>query len=152
MHRPDVPGRQRGVRPPLFDRLFDLDRGLADSADARLLGEQDLRASVARHLGHLLDCRSPARPEGQTLTVLDWGVPDSTGLPPRDRAAQSAWLAELRRSLARFEPRLRDPQLELQPGDLPGRSTLCIRGALGTVDAAAPVVFELALDTTTGGS
>lgn len=152
MHRPDVPRRQRGARPPLFDRLFDLDPGAADSADARLLGEQDLRASVARHLGHLLDCRSPVRPAGQPLTVLDWGVPDLTGLPPRDRGAQSAWLAELRRSLARFEPRLREPQLELQPGDMPGRSTLRIRGALGTANAAAPVVFELALDTTTGGA
>src|SRR4051794_11268011 len=128
MRRPDVPRRQRGARPPLFDRLFDLDPGAADSADARLLAEADLRLSVARHLGHLLDCRSPARDAGQDLTVLDWGVPDIGALPPQDRHAQAAWLAEVRRSLARFEPRLRDPQLELQRTADAGRSTLRIRG------------------------
>jgi type VI secretion system lysozyme-like protein len=152
MRRPDVPRRQRGARPPLFDRLFDLDPAAADSADARLLPDADLRLSVARHLGHLLDCRSPVRDAGQDLTVLDWGVPDIGALPPRDRRAQAAWLAEVRRSLARFEPRLRDPELELRSSTEAGRSTLCIRGSIGTADAAAPVLFELALEAAAGGS
>ena len=58
--------------------------------------------------------------------MLDWGVPDIGALPPRDRRAQATWLAEVRRSLACFEPRLRDPELELQTGPEAGRSTLCM--------------------------
>lgn len=140
-----IPRRQRGLRPPLFDRLFDLDPRQADGADARLLAAADLRRSVARHLGHLLDCRSPARDSGKALTVLDWGVPDITGLPPRDQRAQAAWLAEVRRSLKHFEPRLRDPEVRLHRIDDLGRCHLSITGSLDTPDAAAPVVFELAL-------
>ncbi|MFC7538665.1 type VI secretion system baseplate subunit TssE [Siccirubricoccus deserti] len=132
--------------------MFDLDPAAADSADARLLKDADLRLSVARHLGHLLDCRSPAREAGQDLTVLDWGVPDMGALPPRDRRAQATWLAEVRRSLACFEPRLRNPELQLQTGTEAGRSTLCIRGSIGTADAAAPVLFELALEAAASGS
>lgn len=152
MQRPVVPRRQRGLRPPLFDRLFDLEPGAVDSADARMLAAADLQQSVARHLGHLLDCRSPARVAGQDLTVLDWGVPDIGALPARDGRAQAAWIAEVRRSLARFEPRLRDPELELRRGDEAGRSRLCISGSLGTADAAAPVLFELAMEAAAGGA
>jgi type VI secretion system lysozyme-like protein len=146
MHPPAIPRRQRGLRPPLFDRLFDLDPRQADGADARLLAEADLRRSVARNLGHLLDCRSPARDPGHALTVLDWGVPDMTGLPPRDQRAQAAWLAEVRRSLEYFEPRLRDPVVRLHRVDDRGRCSLSISGSMGAHAAAALVVFELALD------
>ncbi|MBK1660902.1 type VI secretion system baseplate subunit TssE [Paracraurococcus ruber] len=145
MRRPDVPARQRGLRPPLFDRLFDLQPGAADSADARLLAEADLRQSVARHLGHLLDARRAAR-HGAELTVLDWGVPDIAGLPRRDGRAQAAWLEAVREALARFEPRLRDPRLELRETTEAGRARLCIHGRLALADAAEPVLVELALD------
>lgn len=152
MQRSAIPRRQRGQRPPLFDRLFDLDPDAADTADARLLAAGDLRASVARHLGHLLDCRRPAPPPGADLTVLDWGVPDVGSLPARDGRAQAAWTAEVRRSVARFEPRLRDPEVALRRGAECGRSRLCITGSLVSAEAAAPVLFELALEAAAGGA
>lgn len=151
MIRPEVPRRQRGLRPPLFDRLLDPEPMAGDRADARLLAEADLRQSVARHLGHLLDCRRPApEAEAEELTVLDWGVPDIGAVPARDGRAQAAWLAAVRRALLRFEPRLRDPTLELRGTDEAGRSCLRIHASLVAADAAAPVMFELALDTATG--
>jgi type VI secretion system lysozyme-like protein len=150
MHRPSVPRRQVGSRPPLFDRLLDLDPGTGDSADARLLAGADLRQSVARHLGHLLDSRRAA-PAMAELTVLDWGVPDIATLPARDRAAQTAWLASVGQALRRFEPRLHEPRLELRAATEAGRSCLRIEAALAATEAAAPVLFELALDGAAGG-
>ena len=112
-----------GLRFPhsLWDRLTDPSlietRELEASQEARL---DRLRGEVLKHLEWLLNSRSTfgARVHASEVlreSVVAYGLPDISGLRPgdsRDRDQLERILVEV---IQRFEPRLRDVQVEFNP-------------------------------------
>lgn len=110
------------VGAPLFDRLVDLEPGSRSEARPfRAFDKAGLRESVRRELERLLNTRSslPAeRLAGRPLTVIDYGVPDFVDHTPKNPTDRARIAAVLERTIAAFEPRLREVKVEI--GDLRG--------------------------------
>jgi type VI secretion system protein ImpF len=140
-----------GCLPPLFERLFDLSPGLSgDSADAGRLRGEDVRRSVARALGRLLDTRRHVpladAARGSKLTVIDYGIPDFGLASPADADARRLMSEAIRHAIAAFEPRLRDPTVKLV--HVSGRSgvlSVQITGRLYDGETVEPVIFRRTL-------
>lgn len=109
-----------GVPALLFDRLIDLEPKSGAEADVfRHLSTDDLKSSIRREIGRLLDTRRPV-PVDHVLketdpTVLDYGVPDFLGINPESPTERRRLAAAIERVLAAFEPRLIDPQVTAEP-------------------------------------
>lgn len=107
-----------GARAPLFDRLVDLDpRSQAEPRPFRTLNRRELRASVARELGRLLNTRCPIPLRflyERERSVIDYGIPDFSFLTPQspDDQRRLAWV--LSRTVAAFEPRLRNVRVTVE--------------------------------------
>src|SRR5256885_15454214 len=74
-----------GARSLIFERLVDLEPKslLGESQPLRILNKRELKGSVRRELGRLLNtrCSLPAQLLGQEeRTVLDYGIPDFSPL------------------------------------------------------------------------
>jgi type VI secretion system protein ImpF len=140
-----------GSLPPLFERLIDLaPQDAASPADALRLRGFDLRITVARAVGQLLDTRrnvpleEAAAAEG--LTVIDFGIPDFGTRSPADAHARMLLAEAIRRALLAFEPRLQQPSVVLvsKPGE-PGRLEVQITAALDDGICVEPVSFRRSL-------
>lgn len=108
------------VAAPLFDRLVDLEpRSRREARPFRALDRRGLRESVRRELERLLNTRSslPAsRLAERELTVIDYGVPDFVDQTPKNPTDRARIAKILERTIAAFEPRLREVRVEI--GDL----------------------------------
>jgi type VI secretion system lysozyme-like protein len=109
-----------GARALLFERLVDLDpQSLKEEPHPlRLLDRQQLKESVRRELGRLLNTRSstptPLFVE-QELTVLDYGIPDFSSFSARNADDHRRMEKIIKLSINAFEPRLRDIQVTVEP-------------------------------------
>lgn len=137
-----------GCLPPLFERLFDFSPGTSDDrGDAGRLRGEDVRRSVARALGRLLDTRRhvPLADAARCseLTVVDYGIPDFGLASPSDADARRLMSEAIRRAIAAFEPRLRNPAVELvRVSGRPGVLNIQITGRLDDGETVEPVVFR----------
>jgi type VI secretion system lysozyme-like protein len=135
------------ARMPLFERLADADPQLADEArPLRMLDRAGLQASVGRELLRMLNRRSTPRGDAP-LTVLDYGLPDWTGLyaaNPDDRLRIARGML---RAILAFEPRLGEPRVEVEPS-ASGQQVLRVRlsGRLRAGHTSWPVLFDIKLD------
>jgi type VI secretion system lysozyme-like protein len=125
-----------GASAPLFDRLVDAaPREPIEQEVFRYLTPEGLRASVRRELERLLDTRRPisltdALNEDQ-LTVLEYGVPDYSSLNPNDLDECALFALAVRKAIAAFEPRLRNPAVEAKHStERLGSLRLQIRGTI----------------------
>lgn len=130
------------ARMPLFDRLVDDDPASSrDAQPRRMLDRDGLQASVGRELLSLMNRRSAPR-HGRALTVLDYGLPDWTGLyasNPDDRLQIARGVL---RALRAFEPRLRAPRVEVAPAPHSAQALLLhLSGSLGADGDSWPVQF-----------
>jgi len=131
----------RGSPTPLFDRL-------AADGEARLPGDDALRASIARDLARLVNTRSRLTFEAfeqSDGSVLDYGVPDFAGRslvsgPDRERIE-----AAFARAISLFESRVTDVSVKFAPSSGPARRPLIqVRARLRAAAATDHVAFELA--------
>ena len=103
------------ARLPLFERLADADPGRADDArPIHVLDRAGLQASVWRELMRIMNRRCVPRPQAE-LSVLEYGLPDWTGLyasNPDDRLRIGR---SVLRAVRAFEPRLGEPKVEVTP-------------------------------------
>jgi type VI secretion system lysozyme-like protein len=143
-----------GLPVPLFDRfLEDLDdRRIAEPY--RIQSLELLLESIQKEIEHLLNTRLPPRrgpatswePVSEPQTVLDYGLPAfsplSSGSPTDTRLLRETIL----KKIAAFEPRLIDPQLELQndPED-PAGMIGTLRGKVRLDKVNQPVCFPVSL-------
>lgn len=130
------------ARVPLFERLADDDpASVRERAPRRMLDREGLRASVGRELLRLMNRRSAARP-GRGLTVLDYGLPDWTGLYAANPDDRLQIARTVLRALRAFEPRLHAPQVQVEPSALGAQSLLLrLTGSLGSEGETWPVQF-----------
>ena len=139
-----------GGNTPLFDRLrlkgFVSTTG--QSAEARL---SDIEASIYKELQSLTLSRSRLSIEQflktARLTVLDWGLPDLTGLSAERAEDRDLCARVVVRAIEAFEPRLSKPTVEIaafrQGRDI-CRFSLAAELRLGTIRER--LIFNLGVD------
>jgi type VI secretion system lysozyme-like protein len=137
-----------GCLPPLFERLIDVEPlENSDQLDANRLQGRDLRASVARAIARLLDTRRHVpladAAAGGPLTVLDYGIPDFGNRSPMDADARLQLGLAIRHAIRAFEPRLKEPSVEVLPPMAAGRDLeVLITGQIFDGRITEPVVFR----------
>ncbi|BDB30037.1 hypothetical protein Tamer19_56420 [Cupriavidus sp. TA19] len=135
-----------GAPVPLFERLAS--GGTEPSA--HLLDGAQLRQSVARELGRLLNTRSRLSAEAFLAsegTVLDYGLPDCSSRSLQSGPDRALIAALVRHAVTLFEPRLRNVNVEFVGTPLNSALTqpvLLIDGELCLGQAPERVSFELA--------
>ena len=139
-----------GGNTPLFDRLrlkgFVSTTG--QSAEARL---SDIEASIYKELQSLTLSRSRLSIEQflktARLTVVDWGLPDLTGLSAERSEDRDLCARVVVRAIEAFEPRLSKPTVEIaafrQGRDI-CRFSLAAELRLGTIRER--LIFNLGID------
>ena len=139
-----------GGNTPLFDRL-SLKGSVSpagQSAESRL---SDIEASIYKELQSLTLSRSRLSIEQflktARLTVLDWGLPDLTGLSAERSEDRDLCARVVLRAIEAFEPRLSKPTVEIaafrQGRDI-CRFSLAAELRLGTIRER--LIFNLGVD------
>ena len=154
MARPD----EFVVTQSLLDRLIDREpRQLDDSQTTRAQSVRHLKAAVRRDLEWLLNTRrnpdaAPDSMEELSQSVYNYGLPDFTAVSlnsPKDRD----WLlVEVERTVALFEPRLRDVRVSFleSPGTNARTLHFQIEGLLDMDPAPEQVSFDTMLQLING--
>jgi type VI secretion system protein ImpF len=144
--------RTRASRPLLFERLIaparDALDGQADPGPPRLHDEKALRASIEHELADLLNTRAPVpieTLEQRTRTAIDYGIPDLSAFPIGEHAAMERLKQHVRSAILAYEPRLRDPAVEIVRGGQNAESlTVLVRGTTeGGAMHDMPMTFKL---------
>lgn len=138
----------------LFERLVDLEpERRVEARPFRTLSPALLRASIRRELARLLDTRRAISVEcaleedAAAMTVLDYGIPDPTALSPRNMTDRAMLAAALVKAVQVFEPRLRDPQVVVEPDPAVRTGTVVtISGTMCIGSRLEPVSFPMALN------
>ena len=139
-----------GGNTPLFDRLSlkGVVSPTGQSAESRL---SDIEASIYKELQSLTLSRSRLSIEQflktTRLTVLDWGLPDLTGLSAERSEDRDLCARVVVRAIEAFEPRLSKPTVEIaafrQGRDI-CRFSLAAELRLGTIRER--LIFNLGID------
>ena len=139
-----------GGNTPLFDRLSlkGVVSPAGQSAESRL---SDIEASIYKELQSLTLSRSRLSIEQflktTRLTVLDWGLPDLTGLSAERSEDRDLCARVVVRAIEAFEPRLSKPTVEIaafrQGRDI-CRFSLAAELRLGTIRER--LIFNLGID------
>jgi type VI secretion system protein ImpF len=108
-----------GARVLLFDRLVDL-HPEADEGQRpfRILDREQLKASVRRELGRLLNtrCSIPLDRLGETeRSVVNYGIPDFSSLSAHNADDRALIGSIIAKTIAAFEPRLREVRVDVEP-------------------------------------
>ncbi len=146
--------------PSLLDRLFDdePDVTVSDPLWARTRSAREIRESVRRDLEMLLNTvhtRTDLAASQSELaeSVLTYGIPDLTMRPLDEVGEQEALCSLIRRAITLFEPRLRDVQVAVRPGN--NRLSRAIQLQIDAVLKVDPLIERVAFDTlieSTGGN
>jgi type VI secretion system lysozyme-like protein len=143
-----------GVAVPLFDRfLEEVDDARIDEP-YRIQSLVLLIESIQKEIENLLNTRIPPRrhpafnwePTSEPETVLDYGLPAFSSLNSGSSNDSRLLRETVLRKIARFEPRLIDPQLELRndPDD-PAGMIGTLRGTVRLNKVNRPVCFPVSL-------
>jgi type VI secretion system protein ImpF len=145
------PRRSEGARALLFDRLVDMSPNEpAEVRPLRVLSVDELRESVRRELGRLLNTRCTYRDdelEGRALTVLEYGLPDYSAWYTRDPEMQKRLSALIKRAVEAYEPRLGAVRVRIiDRADDEKRLRVQVDGTIRIGAVIEPVSFPLALE------
>ncbi len=156
------------VTQPLIDRLTDRDQdrgrdrsippsSTSDPYRTRSASIRGLKAGLRRDLEWLLNTRrNPlAAPESMvevSQSVFNYGLPDFSALSPNTPKDRQKLLGELERTIALFEPRLRNIRVILVEGSGVGTRTLRfqIEGALQMDPSPEHISFDAELQLASG--
>ena len=141
----------RGARTPLFERLTDLDRLQRQEPNPqRVLDSDELKRSVRDEVSRLLNTRCPVR-EDRNGAVIDYGLPDFSWMSAASETDRQQLAATISRKVAKFEPRLREVRVTLEPDQADPRSVIGIlEGVLLVESIREPVLFPLLAHKQTG--
>ena len=154
MARPD----DLTVTPSLLDRLIDREpKDSTDPSTTRAQSVRQLKASLRRDLEWLLNTRripesAPESMHELARSLYNYGLPDFASLSLHSPKDRGRLLVELERTVAVFEPRLRDVRVSLL--DTPGMSTRTlhfqIEGLLDMDPSPEQVSFDTTLQLSSG--
>src|SRR5215510_1066512 len=108
-----------GARALLFDRLVDVPPDWEQHKQPlRILNRDQLKASVRRELGRLLNtrCSIPLHRLGaEERSVINYGIPDFSSLSPHNADDHALIASIVGQTITAFEPRLRNVRVEVGP-------------------------------------
>ena len=142
-----------GARALLFDRLVD-SADWEDEQHLRILNQNQLRASVRRELGRLLNtrCSIPLHRLGEEeRSVINYGIPDFSSLSPHNADDHALIASIVGQTITAFEPRLRQVRVEVGPArGADSALWLYISAELAVGMFAEPVSFPVTLNSKNG--
>jgi type VI secretion system protein ImpF len=137
----------------ILDRLIDLDPDVSkEPVQLRLRDPREAKASVVRDLENLLNTRRHilTPPPGYTevnSSLFTFGLPDFTSQNPKNITVRQQLRQEIERTIARFEPRLRNVSVHVEAaGDNDRSLRFRINGLLMLEPEAEPVTFDTYFD------
>lgn len=144
-----------GARALLFDRLVEVPPEMeTDQHHLRILNREQLKASVRRELGRLLNtrCSIPLHRLGEEeRSVVNYGIPDFSSLSPHNTDDHALIGSIVGQTIAAFEPRLRQVHVEVRPASSADSALwLDINAQLVVGVFAEPVSFPVTLNGKSG--
>ncbi|HJZ70592.1 MAG TPA: type VI secretion system baseplate subunit TssE [Vicinamibacterales bacterium] len=147
-----VEGPKRGPRSraPLFNRLQDDEPKHREEAHPqRVLTRDRILESVRGELSRLLNTRCSDTLEGlqgQERTVANYGLPDFFTLSPTNDTDRQRLARLIVEAVRAYEPRLRNPLVEVTPDTANGRALrVTLTGTLVVEQLTEPVSFPLVI-------
>jgi type VI secretion system protein ImpF len=145
------------LQTSILDRLIDEEPGLShEPAPYRYFSMGQVKAAVTRDLENLLNTRRniqvpPATFEELNNSLFVYGVRDYTAQNPRSPAAKRQLRLDLEQTLMRFEPRLRNVTVQVEPSTTSERNLRFRISALLVADPVTePVTFDTFFDANRG--
>ncbi|HKC64375.1 MAG TPA: type VI secretion system baseplate subunit TssE [Pyrinomonadaceae bacterium] len=155
-----------GARALLFERLVDTEPDQKESPPFRVLSRQELRKSVSRELGQLLNSRCPTPLQligEEERTVINYGLPDFTSLSPQSADDRRLIASIIAQTITAFETRLRNVRVTAEyfedderklyisvEADLVTDAVIEIRSYPEFSSRVEPVSFPIVLNNRTG--
>jgi len=156
-----------GARALLFERLVDTKPdSKQESPPYRVLNREELRESVSRELGRLLNtrCPVPLRLLGEEeRTVINYGIPDFSSLSPESPDDRALIASIIGQTITAFETRLRNVRVTAEyvagherklyitvEADLVTDMVIEIRSYPQFSSSSEPVSFPIVLNSRTG--
>ena len=144
--------------PSVLDRLLDDDpTATQEVPKSRTQVLRELKQSVRRDLENLLNTRRrwsgwPDHLEELSESLVNYGVPDITGLDLASDEQREDFLRTLEAVIRYFEPRFAKVSIEIQKDSEMLDRTLRMRidGLLHATPAPEPVVFDSSVEPATG--
>jgi len=138
------------LRPSLLDRLVDEEPEVShEPAHRRFVSLTQIKASVIRDLENLMNTRRtilmPAEGHRElSSSVFVYGLEDYTAQNPKSPTARQQLRFDVERTIALFEPRLRNVSVRL---DSPDPNERNLRFRITALLVADPVTEPVAFDT-----
>ena len=144
-----------GARALLFDRLVDVSLDAEGHEDhLRILNAKQLKASVRREVGRLLNtrCSIPLHRLGEEeRSVVNYGIPDFSSLSPHNADDRTLIASIVGQTIAAFEPRLRNVRVDVGPASGAESALWLIIGAELVIGVfSEPVSFPVTLNSKSG--
>ncbi len=143
----------RNAQASILDRLIDLDPVVSqEPVQFRLQDIRQVKASVVRDLENLLNTkRAVADPPDACRNLRDslyvYGLKDFTAQSSGGGLIRQHLRLEIERTISRFEPRLRNVVVQLEPeGERDRTLRFRISAMLVVEPLAEPVAFDTILD------
>jgi type VI secretion system protein ImpF len=154
-----------GARALLFERLVDIEPEHKEEP-FRVLSKQELRKSVSRELGQLLNTRCPLPLHllgEEERTVINYGIPDFTSLSPQNAGDCQLIANIIGQTITAYEPRLRNVRVRVErfegeertlhiavDADLVTDTVIQVRSHSEHSSSAEPITFPVVLFSRTG--
>jgi len=148
---------QQIIQASLLDRLIDEDPEVShEPVQMRMVDVRQLKASLIRDLENLLNTKRnilyvPIALKEVNSSLFVYGLRDFTSQNPRSPSIRQQLRLDVERTIARFEPRLKNitVQLETQTGN-ERNLRFRITGLLVVKPIAEPVTFDTYFDVNRG--
>jgi type VI secretion system protein ImpF len=148
---------RQNIRTSILDRLVDYEPGVSrEPVQYRLLDIGQIKASVAQDLENLLNTKRhilvpPAAYREVNNSLFVYGLRDFTAQNPRSISVTQRLRQDIEKTISRFEPRLRNVTVYLEPPTENERNLrFRISGLLVVEPAVEPVTFDTYFDVNRG--
>ncbi|MFA7061691.1 MAG: type VI secretion system baseplate subunit TssE [Pedobacter sp.] len=145
------------LRPSLLDRLIDREPGVShEPVQSGYTTIKQIRESVIRDLENLLNTRrcifdAPESCVHVNASVFTYGLKDFMSYNPRSPSVRLQIRQEIERTIALFEPRLRNVSVRIDGAETINRSLRFRISALLVIDPVTePITFDTYLDINRG--
>lgn len=147
---------QENLQASILDRLMDDEPEVySEPVQFRLLGIRQVESCVIRDLERLLNTRRiieppPAEFSELNRSVYAYGIRDYTSLNPRSSSVRKLLRQDIERSIARWEPRLRNVKVQLEQDQKTHSLRFRINAVLVVEPEKEPVQFDTFFDINRG--
>ncbi|MFH1146592.1 MAG: type VI secretion system baseplate subunit TssE [Pseudomonadota bacterium] len=138
------------IRASILDRLVDREPGVShEPVQFRFFSLGQIKASVARDLENLLNTKRhilvpPAAYKEVHNSVFVYGLRDFTSLNPKALSVRQELRQDIERTIARFEPRLKNVLVRLES---PSHNDRNLRFRISGLLVAEPFMESVTFDT-----